>query len=192
MNHYYIADKELYHHGILGMKWGVRRYQNLDGTLTEEGKRRYGDSESGHQTSSRDRFFKSKKYRINEIRSDFRKKTGKSPEDVSDELDKEWAKLTDPSDNKLWAEYSKYYANNLSNEKVKKLYNNDRNLAYKDCIKNGRGSMDWTSSGWEWYTTVKNPSLGVKDRAFSEYTSRMSNEGRNFCEVALEKVFRFL
>ena len=32
---------ELYHHGILGQKWGVRRYQNKDGTLTEEGKKRY-------------------------------------------------------------------------------------------------------------------------------------------------------
>lgn len=30
----------LSHHGILGQKWGVRRYQNSDGTLTEAGKRR--------------------------------------------------------------------------------------------------------------------------------------------------------
>lgn len=30
----------LAHHGILGMKWGVRRYQNEDGTLTEAGKNR--------------------------------------------------------------------------------------------------------------------------------------------------------
>lgn len=35
---------ELYHHGILGQKWGVRRYQNKDGTLTDAGKRRLGQS----------------------------------------------------------------------------------------------------------------------------------------------------
>ena len=32
--------RELYHHGIKGQKWGVRRYQNADGSLTAAGKRR--------------------------------------------------------------------------------------------------------------------------------------------------------
>lgn len=34
-------EKYLVHHGILGQKWGVRRYQNKDGTLTDAGKKRY-------------------------------------------------------------------------------------------------------------------------------------------------------
>lgn len=39
------SPDELYHHGIPKMRWGVRRWQNPDGTLTEAGKRRYGSTE---------------------------------------------------------------------------------------------------------------------------------------------------
>ena len=35
------TSPELYHWGVKGMKWGVRRYQNTDGTLTVAGKKRY-------------------------------------------------------------------------------------------------------------------------------------------------------
>lgn len=37
-------EKELYHWGIKGMKWGVRRYQNKDGSLTAAGKKRKRDN----------------------------------------------------------------------------------------------------------------------------------------------------
>lgn len=38
-----MSELYLVHHGIKGQKWGVRRYQNPDGSLTESGKKRYYD-----------------------------------------------------------------------------------------------------------------------------------------------------
>lgn len=40
-----MENKELAHHGILGMKWGRRRYQNKDGSLTQEGLKRYREQD---------------------------------------------------------------------------------------------------------------------------------------------------
>lgn len=36
----FIRESDLFHYGILGQKWGVRRFQNMDGSLTSIGKKR--------------------------------------------------------------------------------------------------------------------------------------------------------
>lgn len=52
-NHIVAVDRDgkpfIAHYGVQGQKWGVRNYQNTDGSLTEEGRERYGVSES-HNT----------------------------------------------------------------------------------------------------------------------------------------------
>lgn len=51
-------DLYLAHHGIKGMKWGVRRYQNPDGSRTSEGKKRYNTISSVKTTKAKDKYVK--------------------------------------------------------------------------------------------------------------------------------------
>lgn len=46
----YYGNGELYHHGIKGQKWGIRRYQNNDGSYTPSGKKRHRDSNPDNKT----------------------------------------------------------------------------------------------------------------------------------------------
>ena len=55
----------LYHHGVKGMKWGVRRYQNSDGSLTSAGKKRYArdarEKEFSNYDASTGKYYKTSK-----------------------------------------------------------------------------------------------------------------------------------
>jgi len=62
-------EEDLMHHGIKGMKWGVRRWQNADGTFNEAGKKRYfseGSGENYHSVGGTARRALAKVYDVNE------------------------------------------------------------------------------------------------------------------------------
>lgn len=67
-----MEQRELIHYGVRGMKWGVRRYQNKDGSLTPAGRKRarQKDSDSKKSTSKKTETSEPKKKSVSEMSDD--------------------------------------------------------------------------------------------------------------------------
>lgn len=61
-----MSDDEFYHWGIQNMKWGVRRFQNEDGSLTPEGRERYRKNKSNGKNNSTKKDISGKRTKENE------------------------------------------------------------------------------------------------------------------------------
>lgn len=110
------------HHGIKGMHWGIRRYQNLDGSLTAAGKKRYSSSEvkeaRKNLPSEREKLsnMERRKSRI-EGETEYADNVYKVRQEAIDSWDKNNRPLSKQETDALWKKYEKTYAKALKNNK---------------------------------------------------------------------------
>lgn len=157
-------DLELKHYGIIGQKWGTRRWQNADGTFNEEGKIRYFGKGNGKTNAPEEKIgSKNSKQKIGSF--DFKKVDRESQDDMfdpekfdksqkealkylRDNYDKDFADIMEDSNDTTgeWgdvdAEYEKYKENPLEylreysrDPKYNKLTDKDMKKARKEAEK---------------------------------------------------------
>lgn len=105
-------DNELKHYGVKGMKWGVRRYQNYDGTYTQEGMKRYNKSMENYEQ---------KRSAEKQTKADY--KAGKASKSDVQKATSERKKY----ERQLKSDY-KQLANDKAADKGKKLYQQGKTI----------------------------------------------------------------
>lgn len=142
----------LKHYGVKGMKWGVRQYQNEDGTLTDEGKKHYADlvvsaSKSGNFDDLGRDYVANETPRMKEKRQELRKLL-KQEDAIGDKLDDDmydleselFQKYYDPDDTSWIKQY-----NAEITPKLKELKENARRELTNIRAERTKLTKDWTN-----------------------------------------------
>lgn len=114
---------ELYHFGVKGMKWGVRRYQNEDGSYTNAGKSHYGVGNSNGSVTVYDTYEPSNSNTMSkrEYKKQLKFET-KAQRKIDSKLDKKEAKKASKKANKNVKTLKKYNNNLASDKQITKAY----------------------------------------------------------------------
>ena len=136
---------ELYHHGIKGQKWGVRRYQNKDGSLTKLGQKRMQVfSDAADKAKKNYKYAKADAERFTKERDSGKYKKGVTRNDYD-----RWIRVSEKNmkrANETIKKYSNYTVNDISRANLKEA---------KDYIQRAYEDADYTdyyiNGRWENY-----------------------------------------
>lgn len=188
------SSEELRHHGIKGMRWGIRRYQNKDGSLTPAGRKRYDQEieslksektklQQKHKNLNAQQRMEARKDKLKadiETEKEYLKNGGKKS-GKSDSSEKQSEETKEPEKKKSASEMSSEELNEAINhmrlqQKYNQLYsqlNPEKESKVKEI---GKKFLDdaiipaGTSVAKDWLTKVGKEALGINAReAKSEY-----------------------
>lgn len=148
--------EELYHHGIKGMKWGVRRFQDKNGRLTSAGKRRYDQSgvDSGVRKNTSE---KKKNY------DELAKKTYELFPETEQEKTPYFKKKLQEHKDKLYSEYKSYgCSDKVARQRVDEQIRKERNIAIL------AGALAVGVAGVATYNYIQRSKTLNKGKAFME------------------------
>ena len=136
MSHYFQDDSDhLEHHGIKGQKWGVRRFENKNGTLTTAGKMRYGEKSDAYNARS------SAKTALRSATKDYNKSFDKAYANSS-RIGAHITKKGRENNEKLWTDF----VNKSKEYDSKKAEYKNAKKAYKEEYKKNLKSIDEKST----------------------------------------------
>ena len=181
------TSQSLYHHGIIGMHWGQRRYQNSDGSLTPAGRIRYGASESVDRSgmdktryAKGDRDYSKYSYSITGKKKAIGSNLGKVRDSMRDEIGASYSKWTE-DDTKEEKEERKHQEaidksiKDISQKSIKKDklgYNStsfiDKHLSDSDKAALRAGAFSIYEDTVPYYRKVK-------DKSLNEYAKNRDN-----------------
>lgn len=183
-----MSELYLVHHGILGQKWGVRRYQNKDGSLTAAGRKRLGQKNPESVSSE----FRKQVRKERSKQSDWSNQwninntIGPNSKKAREEYDKA-RKLDEerPENKKIKAEYNKlnadFYEGKISSEEFEKKNEELTAKASELTDKTLLYMVSYTSKGREYVqefldTYGKNENIGyLKDLGYNQESAEYIN-----------------
>lgn len=200
-----VKTDELTHHGIKGQKWGRRRYQNADGSLTPAGKQRYNDGGEAPKWTEKLPTFKEmaemkkndpkkyERYKAWEANQDFHKNMEKMTKEQDDRLQKEYAAKA--KDEKKAKMQERMTPERLQNDikTAKGLYDKAAPLLKDKARESERKALnekittDLSKMSDDELKQVVNR-LNLEERYSQVMNSRYANQGKNATEKFLDTI----